>query len=200
MWWLTLTGVVAIVSAVVVPLDLGRRDRSRWGIRREGHLVDPGPYRGGLVHQESERGAPLLVRFAAGASIAWGLITMLIFAPAGCLLLLLVDEMPVLALLMVPLVLSGFVLSFRLLGVAGELLKNEGSGVDGTAAWSAIHHVMVALVFALGGALHMPRDPWIGLVPSIPAAIGLLLAFALHRAGARAARMKPATPATPAFW
>jgi hypothetical protein len=187
MGWLFLSGTIALIAAVAVPLDLGRRDGRRWGIRRKPREVDPSPYRGATVHEESERGAPFFVRFAAGANVGWGLLTMLVFAPAGCLLLLLAGEAPVLALLLPPIILSGFLLSFRLMGAAGAVLQNRTEGIDRVAVWSVVHHGVVALFFAIGTPFLMRHAPSVmGLLPAIPAAIGLSLALMLRAAARRA--------------
>lgn len=186
MWWLIISGTLAAVAAVAVPLDLGRRNGRRWGIRRRARTVAPSPYRGATVHEESERGAPPLVRFAAGANVAWGLLTMLVFAPAGCLLLLMAGEAPVLALLLPPILLSGFLLSFRLMGAAAAVLQNRTEDIRAVVIWSALHHLSVALFFAILGVLLLDHAPLAGLIPSIPAAIGGGLALLLRAAARRA--------------
>ncbi len=187
MWWLILSGAVALVVGIAVPLDLGRRNGGRWGIRRKARAVDPSPYRGATVHEESERGAPLLIRFAAGANVAWGLLTMLVFAPAGCLLLILASEAPIFAILLPPLLLSGFLLAFRLMGAAGALLEKRTEGIGRVVVWSVIHHLAVAVFFAVGALVMIHRSPLVGLIPSVPAAIGLVLALLLRVAARRAA-------------
>ncbi len=185
MWWLIVSGAAAAIAAIAVPLDLGRRDGRRWGTRRRARLVDPNPYRGATVHEESERGAPFLVRFAAGANLAWGLLTMLIFAPAGCLLFLFAGEAPLFVMLLAIIVFSGFLLGVRLMGTAGAILVNRTEDVRKTVSWSVIHHLAVAILFALGGAMTLP-EPAAGLLPAIPAAIGIGLAALLHLAASRA--------------
>ncbi|MBO6939910.1 MAG: hypothetical protein JJ863_33370 [Deltaproteobacteria bacterium] len=190
MWWLIVSGATAAVAAIAVPLDLGRRNGQRWGIRRKARSVDPNPYRGATVHEESERGAPLLVRFAAGANIAWGLITMLIFAPAGCLLFLFAGEAPFFVMVLAVVVFSGFLLAVRLMGTAGAVLINETAKVRNTVSWSLVHHMAVALLFALAGMAKFRHAPEVALLPSIPAAIGILLAVLLHAAAARAERVE----------
>lgn len=186
MWWLIISGAVAAIAAVAVPLDLGRRNGKRWGIRREGREVAPSPYRGATVHEESERGAPFLVRFAAGANVAWGLLTMLIFAPAGCLLLLMAGEAPIFAVLLPPLLLSGFLLSFRLMGAAGAVLQNQTEEIGKVVRWSVLHHLAVALFFGISGVLLLDHDAPAAFIPSIPAAMGLGLALLLGAAARRA--------------
>ena len=190
MWWLIVTGAAAAMAAIAVPLDLGRRDGRRWGIRRKARSVDPSPYRGATLHEESERGAPLLVRIAAGANIAWGVITMLIFAPAGCLLFLLAGEAPFFVMLVIPLVLSGFILSMKLMGAAGAVLVNRTEGVRKTVTWSVLHHLAVAVLFAIGGAIFVDHEPAIGFIPMVPATIGIVLAALLHAAAVRAERVE----------
>lgn len=192
MWWLIASAVAATIAAVAVPLDLGRRDGRRWGIRRRPRSVDPSPYRGATIHEERERGAPLLVRVAAGANVAWALLTMLVFAPAGCLLFLMAAEAPLFIIFLAPVVFSGFLLSFRLMGAAGAVLGNQTEKVGQAVTWSVLHHLAVAVLFALGAAVTVPRDPWLGLLPSIPAGIGLMLAGMLHAAARRAESVRRA--------
>lgn len=197
MWWLIASVGIAAVSAVAVPLDLGRRNGRRWGIRRRARVVDPNPYRGALVHEETERGAPSIVRVAAGANVAWGVLTLLVFAPAGCLLFLLAGEAPLFVVLLAPIVLSGFLLAFRLMGASSALLQNETDRLDTVVTWSIVHHLAVSVFFGLSGLVALRGEGWLGLLPSIPAGIGVALACLLDRARQRANGIPRGAEASP---
>ena len=183
MAWLLFSVTCALVAAVAVPLALGRRDAQRWGIRRSAHSVSPNPYRGDTVHREEARRAPGSVRLAAGLNAAWGLLTLMIFAPAGSLLLFIRE--PLFSLALIPLLVSGFILGFALLGVGARLHRRDAAGALRTARFSLLHHVAVAVFFASFGFLANDRDPSIGFVPAIPAALGVAFALALRDAARR---------------
>lgn len=181
-----MTSLAAVGAAVAAALTLGQRDGRRWGIRRRAQSVDANPYRGDVVHEESEQGAPWLIRGAASANAAWGVVTMLIFAPAGCLLFLMAGDAPLFVILLAVVVLSGFILSVRLMGSAGLLLHKRVDVIRKTVRWSLGHHLAVALLFGIGSWGVFPREPALGLLPSIPAAFGLFLAVLLRAAAKRA--------------
>lgn len=193
MWWLILSGLAAVGAAVAVPLELRRRDARRWGLRREPHEVEPSPYRDATVHEEVEQRAPALVRFAASANAAWGMLTLLIFVPAGCLLLLFSTEEPLTAVALPPVLLSGFLLAFRLMGIAGALLTDDRPKLRSTVRWSVLHHLGVATGFAAAGFLFLSdREPLVGFLPAIPASVGLALALLLRAAARRGRRPEAA--------
>ncbi len=208
-WMAVLFGVLVGAGIVVAWLG-GRASGTRWGIR----LGDPTPagegaYRRGTTRDHLPRPAPFVVRAAAGLAVTWGVLTLVMFVPAGGLFTtLLLEEghtQRTLAGVAVALVvLDGLVLGPALLLLARALLRPSLASARFArtiAIYSSVHHVAVfvacccadvALEKSLGGLV---------LFAAIPCSLGLGHAALLGRASRRLRAVpvsdEPAAPVAP---
>ena len=190
MLYLVLTALVTVACAIGIPLTVGRSREGRWGTRR-GAPVPAGtsPYREGVLRAELPNGAPWALRFTSGANAAWAVLTMMIFAPAGLLLLLFTaDEAPLAALPLLAVCVDGFVLGGFLLGSARALLRREKlDEIPKRATWSLLHHGAVMLTMLLIGLLS--GEWFMAAMSAVPCGVGIGLAVALRGAARKASRL-----------
>ena len=202
MLWLAVIAIGTVGSAVLTIWILPRQHAWRWGTVRGAPVeAGAGPYRDGSTQPDVPRGVPGIVRWAAGLGVAWGVLTLLAFTPAGFLLLLVFADGKVgLAGLLIPLLLvvlcDAFVLGFALVAIAPALLRG---GLEGTrsartvARWSTAHHFAVLAVFVLF-PLASRDGVLLLLLAALPCLMGLAHAGMLDQAAlACAARSGPIT-------
>jgi hypothetical protein len=193
------TTVLAAIVASALTASWARRGRHRWG-REPGPaaVVGAGAYRRGIVRSWVPRKIPLVVAMVAGAGVAWGLVTTIVFAPGGLVFLLApVRHEPSTQLLLALSALgawgasvSGFPLGVSLIACGHALLTRDEELAERAvpiAAWSMVHHACVLLAFTLF-AVH-ERDPRIAIAVSIPCALGMLHAAALAHVAREVASM-----------
>ena len=115
----------------------------------------------------------------AGFNVFWAVITMLFFAPAGCIACLIaMNESPIGGIAIGLVSLDGFALGVALFIAARRLLKlHKLERVKGIAYWSLIHHVAVVIAFALA----MKTFDDLALFTIVPCSIGALLAWGFLR-------------------
>jgi len=183
------TIVLASIVAFVLTASWARHGRHRWGHEPgRAAVVGAGAYRRGIVRSWVPRKTPVLVALVAGAGVAWGLVTTIVFAPGGLVFLLApVRHEPSTQLLLALSALgawgasvSGFPLGVSLIASAHALLTRDDELVDRAlpiAAWSMVHHACVLLAFTLF-AIH-ERNPLIAAAVAIPCGLGFLHALAL---------------------
>lgn len=158
MLWLAVIAIGTVGAAVLTIWILPRQHAWRWGtVRGAAVEAGAGPYREGSTQPDLPRGVPGIVRWAAGLGVAWGVLTLLVFMPAGFLLLLVFVEGRIeLAGLLIPLLLvvlcDAFVLGFALVAIGPALLRGGPEGTRSArnvARWSTAHHFAVLTVFVL---------------------------------------------------
>lgn len=191
-WFFTLLGIA--IAVLVACLWLARVP-GRWGRRRSSRTVEAGtgPYRAQQIADEEPSPVPGSVGVTASASVVWGLLTLLIFAPAGALLLIMFADAnePAVALAAVALLgieLSGFALGATLI-VVGFRLMRRSEGVAELAhvvtRWSRVHHAMVAVFFTLVALVTGEAAAVLLALPFVwlPCGIGFWVSSGLQSAG-----------------
>jgi hypothetical protein len=191
--------VGALVIGIVVTWRWASGEGWRWGWRVGRRVeVGEGAYRSAPVDVREPRRLPLVCSVAAATSVAWGLLTLLIFAPAGLIMFavqigLIHAHWPSLA----PLGAIGLLIASchafwfggRLIGLVGPLVvRTECSAtrVDTMRLVSTWHHALVTASFVVLSA-DAGMKPL--LVSMIPCAIGFAHVFLLARARAALARL-----------
>jgi hypothetical protein len=186
-----LIAVPAIVLAIgaVATWLRARRQGWRWGWKSGTQEVGDGAYRSAPVETRTPRRMPAVCAVASATSVAWGILTTFLFAPAGVLGCVLVDREGtqevgnLLGTLLFGLfTLHGFALGARLMGLVDVLaVRRPGSRerIYQAAVVSIVHHVAVAISFAL----IIGRDQEALAAFAIPCAIGVVHAVLLFRAG-----------------
>lgn len=158
MLWLAVIVIGTVGSAVMTIWFLPRQHAWRWGtVRGPAVEAGAGPYREGSTEPDLPRGVPGIVRWSAGLGVAWGVLTLLVFTPAGFLLLLVfADNHAGLSALLIPLLLvvlcDAVILGFALVSIAPALLRGGPEGTRSArnvARWSTAHHFAVLTVFVL---------------------------------------------------
>ena len=175
-------GLVALISlglGVGIPLFYGRAREALWGLRKgPAETVGASPYRAGTTQRVHAKGAPWSFRFTAGANAFWGVLTVMLFAPAGLFILGAASRIPVAVFPILIVSLSGFGTGVALCVGARRLLRRESlDGVRRIARWSQIHHFSVLLAMALGSA--EMETGVLFLMSVVPCFMGALLAHAL---------------------
>lgn len=204
MFWIELVGVTAILSASLTVWLLSRKYHWHWG-RVFGPPVGAGsgPYRAAETRQELPRGVPPVVRWAAGTSVAWGVLTLLLFMPSGFLLLLILGQaaagdlgMAFGATLLLLVACDAIVLGFALLAAAPTVLRGGEEGQRagrGVARWSTVHHLAVLGTFTVF-ALSKPEGLFFLVLAFLPCLLGLAQASMLHRAADLCPMAEPTAP------
>lgn len=179
--------LAAIIAAgAIVNRSLVERYRWRWGQEPAPPLhVPSGPYRDGTTRPLRNRRVPLLVQMGAATSVAWGLVTLLVFVPSGMLLVLVsLRHDPLFASAVLAGCISGVGLAVGLMRAA-SLLVGRSAHVERRCVrlvgWSSLHH---AVVFGMFGAFSVHED-FAGValaMAAAPCALGLLHALLLHAA------------------
>lgn len=178
--YLALVLVAAITIGVVVAFVHGNSRLGRWGTRR-GKPVEVGasPYREGKSSPVLANGAPTGLRFVAGLNTFWGVITGLIFVPAGAVLVLF--GAPQLKIISFPVgfvVLSGLGLAFSLGIASARVLRREQlPQVRKVLTWSMCHHAAVLAVMGLASL--MINEAFLIAASAIPCVLGMTFAHLL---------------------
>lgn len=192
MWWLWLVGLTALFGSVVGVALMSARYRDRWGAR-PGPVVRAGdsPYRVAETRPEVPRGVPATARLAAGTGIAWGVITLLIFTPAGFLLMAVSGDVlasPIggglAAVLLLVVSCDAVALGFALVGVAPGVLRaghEDRRAVRSVSVWSVVHHLLVLGTF---GTLVLvePDLVFLLVMALLPCLLGMGQAVLMRRA------------------
>ena len=115
-------------------------------------------------------------KLVAGLNSFWGVVTILFFAPAGCLAALFGFDKSALAGSAITAVsLDGFALGIALFVASRRLLKHRKlDRVKAIATWSIVHHVAVVLAF-------FPLDDDVAFACMLPCSLGIALAIGLIR-------------------
>ncbi len=191
---IALSVVLASAGGVAV---LSRRHGWRWGeVGGPSVRAGAGAYREATVATTLPRRVPRRVQWAAGTGFIWGVMTFLIFAPAGLLLVFLLSgENPLGMLGVLAVSLSGFALGVMLAKSGGDLLRCRADAharANRIATWSLVHHVAVFVLMTLLAEGDIERA---GAV-AIPCAIGLAHALLLLSASRAPAPAVPQDPPT----
>jgi hypothetical protein len=198
MTWIAAIVVTALLAGGLATWWMAAGESWRWGrLRRPGPQMGDGPYRSAPVVVEIPRRLPAIAGVASVLSVSLGLVTLLVFAPAGVVLSTIalpgsVEGVPeaVAALAVTGVTMSGFVIAMRLIG-APRLLVVRGADsaarVRAVAIHGALHHALAAATFAF---MHAVVEAWPLLtVAAIPCAIGLAVAGLLGGASAVISRI-----------
>ena len=163
----------------------------RWGsLRSRGPQVGAGPYRSAPALIERRRRLPAVAAIASTASVAWGLVTLLILSPLGLALTSWAVPaardgvlLTIAALAMVAVTMSGFPMAVRLMAVCRSLAVRTDRSAEhalSVAVHAAVHH---GLALATFGFMGLAVRRWELLrMAAIPCAIGFAVAALLARA------------------
>lgn len=176
-------GIVIVIALVVGFLVAGIHGDSRWGRwgHRKGRAVPVGasPYREGTSAPLVSNAAPHGLRLIAGVNAFWGVITGLIFVPAGAVLTFFAShELKLVALPLLIVLCSGFGLAFAL-GTAGArtLRRDRLEDVRTTLTWSIVHHAGVLVVMGLTSL--MMNEVFVVAISVVPCLLGMSFAHLL---------------------
>lgn len=178
--------------------------RPTWGTERLPPIpVGDDPYRSTVVSGGVRRRRwPTIAVVASVTTIAWGLITVLLFAPSGLFLTVIAMDggplwVPVsLAMLLVSG--HGFAMGVQLCGVSGALSvrrPDSAARARDVARTSMIHHAVVAGIVGLIGLARDGRLIAVTFLAWILCAIGIGLALLVGAAGRRIAAFDDADDA-----
>ena len=180
--YLAVVLLLAVMVGVLVAALAGDARLARWGTRR-GEVVRAGgsPYREAETAPVLLTGAPRGLRVAAGLNAAWGVVTGLVFGPAGLVLAWFgARELGALSVAVLCVVASGFGLSIALGVAASRALRRQSlDKAKRTATWSLLHHVLVLAVMAMAA---VAIDEWfIFGISILPCLFGIAFAHALRQ-------------------
>lgn len=191
--YLIFLALMTLASAVGLPLLYGRARHGRWGVRPgPGVSTGDAPYRDVRVRDDIPSGAPSVLRTAAALNGAWGMLTLLVFAPAGALfMMVLSNTMPLSMLLFLVVSIDGFILPFVLFAAGRRLLQREDlDKAQRAVKWSIVHHAAVFAAAVVTALLMEGRGVALVVPTGIACAIGVGLARLLDHA-LRVARETP---------
>jgi len=193
MGYLVAIAVVGIVVGVCVAAQttLGRE----WAMSSAPPTaIEAGPYRDARVTTWRVRGAPAIVTIAIAANIAWAIVTLAAFVPAGAgLAIVMIGDGWTALGVTSGVVLWALCIDGILVGVAlccnGIALERSGLAQARrayfAAKWSICHHLAIAAFFGVGGAnTRTDKVGWVALA----AGLGVLFAGWLAAAGRAAER------------
>ena len=181
----------AVAMALVAIVALGASNAWRFGrvFGPTTRIGNGGPYREREERSVEGRGVPKTVWLAAVSAGLWGVVTLLVFVPAGALLALAIffggeytghpfDAWAVAG----SLTLAGMCISALLLAVvlciyAARLMRRDASHVTEVVMWSIAHHLAVFVYFLIFGAM---VGQWEGVFIACVAAVGPCLAGGLQ--------------------
>lgn len=171
------TVVLLILGAVgfagLATALMARRHAWRWSsVPAAAVVVGHGPFRDAQLSKLRPGSVPTSAKLGSVTSILWGLMTALVFAPAGLVFCAIGWDVSVVGTVFVLAVsLHGFALAARLFAGARSLVRGEGTKVASLARASAVHHLAVIASFAVvalaGG------DGYLWALAAIPCAVGL---------------------------
>ncbi|HTE55845.1 MAG TPA: hypothetical protein VK698_33550 [Kofleriaceae bacterium] len=194
---LVISGFALFMGALVTWVS-ARGQGWRWGWRPvQLAAADEGVYRSAPVTVRAPRRMPTVCGVAAVTSVAWGTLTVFVFAPAGVVGCLVVAPQASVGVLGVvgligisAVTLHGFYLGVLLIGLVKPItVRASGAGerLGRAAGASFAHHGAVVLSFAcLSAADH--EVVWVGMA-AVPCAIGALQACLLLAARAAHVRL-----------
>jgi hypothetical protein len=196
--------VAVVLAAVATWFEVGS-GRWRWGsIAEPPAVVGDDPYRTMVVAGGARpRHVPALCIAASFTSIAWGMVTMLMFAPGGLMFLLCGYVSHPAAfpggLLVLMVSLHGFVIGARLIAISRALVvRSAGAAVRArsVAVRSLAHHGGVAAAFALVAVVVQSREmDQIAVQTAWLCGLGAGLALLVLLAGRKIARVDAAEAA-----
>lgn len=187
----------ALVIGIVLTCFLASGQRWRWGSRISRRVdVGDGVYRSAPFDVPEARQLPVVCGVGAVTSVAWGVLTLLVFAPAGLLLFAMSSPSavapPLATVGAVGVLLAsghGLLLGARLIGLVKVLVvrtESSASRVGHAVIVSGIHHaVVIASFVALSASGH--DGPL--LLAAIPCAIGFIHVALLAQARAVLSRL-----------
>lgn len=154
MTWIVAVIALGATAGLLATAHLAARHRWRWSAYRRAASPE-GPYRGFVAETPEPRRIPSVVLFASVVSPIWGLLILLVFAPAGLLLaLILLGDHGILgasvALPLIGVCLHGFAVATGLLAAPATLLRRHRARVAGSVA---LHHALLLVVFTGVAAL-----------------------------------------------
>jgi hypothetical protein len=199
MTWVIGIGSVALLAGVLVTWMAARGQRWRWGwTAAPGPVLGDGAYRSAPVTVQNPRRFPAVCAVAAIASVAWGVLTTFVFAPAGllgCMVALhAMEEEPwTFALgtaVLAAATFDGFAIGPRLMALAKVLAVRTASSAERTlrtVRHSLAHHALVSVALGLWIA-DDGHDPISYIVAAAPFLVGLGHAGLLWTARARVVR------------
>lgn len=193
--------VLGSVFAAFASLALGG---GRWGVRLVAEEGSEGPFRSGVQHRKVQLETPWMVRFAVVSAFVWASLTLVLFVPAGALLIMLAlgitfSHSSLAAILVfgaIALVFSGVVLALQLYRSGWSLGAADADAIDqcrAAAEHCRVHHVCVMVIY---GVLCVPMAmvqremlDWrvfylLGFV-AVPCMIGAAVGAILERAATR---------------
>lgn len=172
---------VALATGGLVTWTQVRGQRWRWGWRAvTATSVGDGIYRAAPVTLRAPRTVPLVCTIAAVTSVAWGILTLFIFMPAGmlgCTVGAPHGETRLLSVIgligMIAVNFHAFFLGTALIGLVAPLTRRPPGAADRvgrTAGFSLAHHAVVVASFAASFAAEGAFE-WIWIA-GVPCAIG----------------------------
>lgn len=189
--WIVLATSLGVGFAVVATSLMARRYSWLWGrVPSATALVNKGPFRTSEVATYRAAGVPTEIKVSSALNIVWGLLTALVFAPAGLLFCLIGADISLPGTLAVFAVsVHGFWLAGRLFGASKGLMRQEGRRLVATARASLIHHIAVLASFAfmllIASRRHATEAPALFAATVVPCALGIALALQLELLGRR---------------
>lgn len=149
--------VLGSIFAAFASLALGG---GRWGFRLVPEEGSEGPFRSGLRHRKVRVDTPWTVRFAVVSAFVWASLTLVLFVPAGALLIMLAlgvtfAHNSLAAILLfgaIALVFSGVVLSLQLYRSGWSLGAADTDAVEqcrAAAEHCRVHHVCVMVIYGV---------------------------------------------------
>lgn len=170
---------LALLAGVLTACIHGAPRLARWGSHK-GAAVTTGvsPYREAGTRPNVLNGAPGGLRVVAGINTFWGVVTGLVFAPAGCLLFYAAEELKLLIAPLLVVVVSGFCLAFALGFASARVLRRvELDKARRTLNWSMAHHIGVLLFMALASLVL--EHAFLVAIAAVPCVLGMTFAHLL---------------------
>jgi hypothetical protein len=181
--WIVMLSAMGLGTAALATAMLARRHAWRWGEVIDRRVeVGNGPFRTSVHETHRPRGIPGSVSLASVTSIVWGLLTGLVFAPAGLVLCAVADTSPIGVMGVLVVSVHGFVMAVRLCAVSGPLMQKEPDTAISVARASVVHHIGVIAAFAILSFTGRSLEPGLFLLAAIPCLLGLGLAALVFRA------------------
>lgn len=171
---------LGLVAALLVAGIHGDSRSARWGLRR-GRAVAVGasPYREGTSAPFVANPAPKGLRVVAGINTFWGVVTGLVFVPAGAVLMFFAaHELKLMVLPLLGILCSGLGLAFALgIASARALRREQLAEARSTLTWSMVHHASVLVVMGLTSL--MMDEIFVLALSVVPCLLGMSFAHML---------------------
>lgn len=193
-YWLVLGS--ALLLAPFAAWHAYRRTRGRWGHDVETVSHGEGAYRSGTTERRTPIRAPGSVFGAGVGARIWGVLTLLVFAPAGalaaCMMIGASEPAGTIGGLVVgALSLSGLGLGFAYFGASRAIEKrNDLDVAHGIERWSFAHHALVVLTFVVAGFAINDEAGVLAIATVLPVClVGMAITGALRNARHTAAEI-----------